>query len=250
MSRAGDISGADPVLHVAGLGVGLSRDFGVVVAELSLDAGECVLLDAPSGAGKSTALGLLSGAITSDPALGSPLRRFAGRDLAQGAVPGPEAMGFVLQTSALVPYLSVDENVDLPCQMAGLTPDPDWRAHVMRALGIEALGRRKPEQISVGQRQRAGVARALLARPSVLLLDEPVSALDPGNAERVEALIAVLAADAGSGVVLASHQAGRGAFAEARRIAHVIEMRAGLRCSVFGAPAAAAAQPAAKVGVA
>lgn len=236
MRYVADISAAEVALQAEGLGVRLSAEFGVVVEKLTLGAGECVLLDAQSGAGKSTALGLLSGAIATDPGLGCGVRRFGRAECPKGRVPGPASLGFVLQTSALVPYISIDENIDLPCAMAGLTPDPAWREHVIASLGIAALGSRKPAQVSVGQRQRAGVARALLARPGVLLLDEPVSALDPENAERVEALIALLATEAGAGVVLASHQAARGAFAEARRISHVIERRGGLRCSVFGAP--------------
>ena len=142
-------------------------------------------------------------------------------------------MGFVLQTSALVSCLSVAENVTLPCRVAGIAPDPDWHAHLLRAPGIAGLGDRKPAAISIGQRQRAGIARALLARPALLLLDEPVSALDPANVDQVDRLIAILAADAGSGVVLASHQAARGAFANRARARHRVEERSGALFSVF-----------------
>lgn len=224
-----------PVLFkAAGLGARLSPDFAIRVDALAVSEGEIVVLDAPSGAGKSTALGLLAAAIPSDPDFPAD-RTLAGRTLGRAEVPGPAALGFVLQTSALVPYLDIAENIALPCRIAGTAPDVDWHDHLVGALGIAGLLGRKPHQISVGQRQRAAIARAFLARPRLLLLDEPVSALDPANVDRVEALIAHLVRETSAGVVLASHQARRGAFAECRRITHRVERSGGATSTVFGA---------------
>jgi putative ABC transport system ATP-binding protein len=220
------------VLQVRAVGRRLSADFGVVIDRLSLQAGEVIVLDAPSGAGKSTALGLISGAIAADRDLGPAQHRIAGIAVGGHALP-PDVLGFVLQTSALVPYLTIADNIRLPCDIAALMPDPGWHDHLIQTLGLSGLGARKPAQVSVGQRQRAGLARAFLARPKLLLLDEPVSALDPANVQQVEALIALLAYQAGSGVVLASHQAGRGAFADNRRAAHRMETRSSTQFSVF-----------------
>lgn len=228
---------AGQVLDVRFAGVQLSSDFGVIVERLSLDPGEVIVLDAPSGAGKSTVLGLISGAIEADLALGSAVLNIGGVDVSQNAA-GPDVLGFVLQTSALVPYLTIAENIRLPCTVAQLDFDPHWYDYLIRSLGLTDLDARKPDQISVGQRQRAGLARALLARPQVLLLDEPVSALDPTNVTQVETLISLLAGDAGSGIVLASHQAARGAFAQNKRASYRIEERHGATYSIFHSEAA------------
>lgn len=223
-------------LHIRNLGLRLSRDFAVVVEALDLKQGEQVVLDAVSGAGKSTALGLIAAALPSAGFPGEVLelnghpvdrtdteRRFA----------RPDTLGFVLQTNTLVPYLSVFENIVLPAQTAGTEIDPDWRDHLFEVLGLSGLLKRLPQALSVGQRQRVSVARALISKPAVLLLDEPVAALDPGNVSKVEQLISVLAQEAGSGVVLASHQAQEGAFAQSRRVRHRLLQDQGTTYSVF-----------------
>jgi putative ABC transport system ATP-binding protein len=134
----------------------------------------------------------------------------------------PDVVGFVLQTARLVPFLTLEENILLPARLAGMGMDREWVAHLLGRLGISDLVGRRPDQVSMGQRQRAAVARALLARPALLLLDEPVSALDPANTEAVEALISELAREAGAAVLLASHKSAGGAFALAPRCGHEV----------------------------
>lgn len=223
---------APMTVEIENLGLRLSETFGVLIARLYLSAGEVVVLDAPSGAGKSTVLGLVAGAIQPDKEIGRARHMIAGFD-ASRSLPPPDTLGFVLQTSALVSYLTVAENVELPSRVVGAPVDSDWRSYLIRALGLEGLEQRNPSEISVGQRQRVGIARAFLLRPALLLLDEPVSALDPDNVDQVEALIALLAQDANAAVILASHQAARGAFSANHRAAHRLERRAGVLLSVF-----------------
>lgn len=225
------------VLDIRGLEVKLSDNFGVIVERLGVRRGEVVVLDAPSGAGKSTVLGLISGAISAEPR--EDTRHNVLQTSVFGTVPSPDKMGFVLQSSTLVPYLNIAENISLPCRVAQLRIDTEWLAFLIRGLGLQGLENRKPAQVSLGQRQRAGIARAFLSRPAVLLLDEPVSALDPANVDQVERLIAFLSEDAQTAVVLASHQAQRGAFAHMQRAHHRTETRGNCLYSVFEMEAAA-----------
>ncbi len=236
---------ARTVLSVRNLGIERAPGFFVVIEELDLHAGDSIVLDAVSGAGKSTALGLIAGAL---PLADLPDTRHiidgvrVSPEMPRSDFAGPEKLGFVLQTNTLVPYLNLLENVTLPMQVAERPVDRDWLNHLVRALGLRDFTARKPGQLSVGQRQRVSVARALLGQPALLLLDEPVSALDPANVTEVEALIVHLAAEAGSAVVLASHQAQTGEFAKTARADHRIINHEGQAYSIFSTAGRAAAK--------
>lgn len=225
-----------PGLTAENLGVSLSAEFAVMLEHLDVPRGDIVVLDAASGTGKSTALGLIAGAITPDGLQGE-RHLIASKpvDLEQPRLnyAGPEALGFVLQSGTLIPFLSVRDNIHLPARSAGIETAPDWESFVLGMLGIDALLTRLPSEISIGQRQRVAIARAVMTKPAVLLLDEPVSALDPANVDQVEGLIKLLAEEADCAVVLASHQAHRGAFANARRAAHRLLVHEGRTYSLF-----------------
>ncbi len=233
------------VLHVRNLGLHLAPDFAVVIEAIDLAPGERLVMDAESGAGKSTALGLISGALAHDGLHGC-MHQICGIDVDHDAPRAlyarPDALGFVLQTNTLVPYLNARENIRLPMRIAGLIEDSAWEKHLIELLGLGSLLARAPSALSVGQRQRVSVARALLGRPAVLLLDEPVASLDPGNVSQVEALISHLSEEAGSGVLLASHQAQTGHFADARRLAHRVIKHHDITYSLFSDAAAIQAE--------
>lgn len=224
------------VLHIRNLGLRLSADFAVVVEQLDMTPGTWRVMDAPSGAGKSTALGLISAGLV-DSNLPGRIHRLNGRDIValadRAILAPPDAMGFVLQTNTLVPYLSARDNIRLPVRIAAQPVDPAWETHVVTSLGIAPLLDRRPRALSVGQRQRVSVARAMIGKPALLLLDEPVASLDPGNVEKVEALITQLATDAGSAVLLASHQAQSGVFAHTPRVTHRVVAHQGTTYSLF-----------------
>jgi molybdate transport system ATP-binding protein len=171
---------------------------------------ERIVLFGPSGAGKSITLQAIAGLV----------RPRAGRivlgdrvlfDSALGIdLPARErGLGYLFQEHALFPHMSVTRNIAF-----GLTPTLPWRLdaatherveRVMAALDIGALGARAPSELSGGQRQRVALARALVREPTMLLLDEPFSALDTPLRARVRRELGEIRARFGVPMVLVSH---------------------------------------------
>jgi putative ABC transport system ATP-binding protein len=232
-----------PVVHIRNLGVRLSHNFAVVIESLDIYRGERLVMDAPSGAGKSTALGLVCAAIC-DSGFPDRVHQINGRDVApdlpRESFAGPEALGFVLQTNTLIPFLTARENIRLPLRLTGQRARPEWEGHLITTLGLGRLLDHLPSALSVGQRQRVSIARALLGMPALLLLDEPVASLDPANVGKVEHLIAQLAQEAGSAVLLASHQAQSGVFSNAPRLRCDVLEHEGAHYTLFNRPVAIA----------
>jgi len=134
---------------------------------LTIEAGEIVALVGPSGCGKSTALRLLAGL---EPATRGQVHRAVGRG----------ETSVVFQAPTLAPWMSAAANVALPLELAG-TPRPEARARAAEALarvGLAGVGESRPAQLSGGMAMRASLARALVTRPRLLMLDEPFAALD------------------------------------------------------------------------
>jgi ABC-2 type transport system ATP-binding protein len=155
---------------------------------LAAGRGELVAVIGPNGAGKTTLLSILAGIQPAD----------------GGEVDAPASIGWVPQQPALYGKLTVEENLMLFARLER-TPDPD--ASVERMLELTDLRERADDQVgtlSGGNRQRVNIAIGLLAEPEVLLLDEPSSALDPRQRERLWEFILRLAAD-GTTVIYATH---------------------------------------------
>ncbi|MEU5215789.1 ABC transporter ATP-binding protein [Streptomyces sp. NPDC020807] len=146
--------------------------------DLTVEPGEVMALLGPSGSGKTTALRAVAGFVT--PSSGRVY--IGGRDVT-GLPPYKRGIGMVVQQYALFPHLRVDANVafGLKARKEPRTPKTEIPARVAEALemtGMTAYARRYPRELSGGQQQRVAIARALAIRPDVLLLDEPLSALD------------------------------------------------------------------------
>jgi multiple sugar transport system ATP-binding protein len=169
---------------------------------LSVEEGEFLTLLGPSGCGKSTILRLIAG--LEQPTRGQVM--IQGRNVSS-LEPGERNIAMVFQSYALYPHMTVQENIASGLKLRKLA-DSDIRQRIVETakfLGLEDLLDRKPSQLSGGQRQRVAVARALVRRPDVFLLDEPLSNLDALLRERVRAELKQLFSAQKAPVVYVTH---------------------------------------------
>ena len=162
-------------------------------------AGEVVAIVGPSGCGKSTLLSILGGLL--QPSKGAAELR--------GAAPAGSLnpLTFVFQDFALLPWCTVEQNVEFPLENTGLSPG-ERRAVIddaLRRTGLTDFRGAWPKQLSGGMRQRVGIARALAVRPAILLMDEPLSALDSQTRELLMEDFVRLLADGAMGAVYVTH---------------------------------------------
>src|SRR5690606_28082049 len=156
---------------------------------LDIASGEFMTLLGPSGSGKTTTLNMIAGFIR--PTSGRV--ELDGRDVSR-LPPHRRGLGMVFQHYALFPHLSVAENVAFPLRRRRV-PAPEIRrrvADVLALVGLTGYEHRRPNALSGGQQQRVALARAVVFNPPVLLMDEPLSALDKNLRERLRDEIAAM----------------------------------------------------------
>jgi NitT/TauT family transport system ATP-binding protein len=176
---------------------------------LEIAAGDFIALLGPSGCGKSTLLRLLAGLDRPD----------HGRLSWHGAPPAPGEIGFVFQDPTLLPWASAAENVHLPLRLRGVgraAAQPRVAA-ALAQVGLAGFENARPAQLSGGMRMRVSIARALLTRPKLLLMDEPFAALDEFTRHKLQADLLAWSREAGCTVVFVTHSIYEAAFL-ARRI--------------------------------
>lgn len=186
--------------------VGVTKEYEDVIAvqdlTLNVGRGEFVTLLGPSGSGKTTSLLMLAGFV--EPTRGQIFLQ--NRDVTH-VPPYKRNIGMVFQNYALFPHMTVEGNVAFPLQMRRV-PRRDIEAMVNRALALvqlEGLNQRYPAQLSGGQQQRVALARALVFQPALLLMDEPLGALDKQLRELMQLELKHLQRNLGITVIYVTH---------------------------------------------
>jgi NitT/TauT family transport system ATP-binding protein len=198
------------MLHLGSVG----RRFGSVEAlrDVSLDIGngDFVALLGPSGCGKSTLLRLIAG--LDQPDAGS-VTWDKGHQPTQGEI------GFVFQDATLLPWASAADNVFLPLRLRGMSRDQAMQLvhEALARVGLHGFAQSLPRQLSGGMRMRVSIARAVVTRPRLLLMDEPFAALDEFTRHKLQEDLLALWHELGCTIVFVTHSIYEAAFV-ARRI--------------------------------
>jgi putative ABC transport system ATP-binding protein len=190
--------------------------YSLLVEDLIVCPADRYALIGDSGSGKSTLLDLMALILKPDsaesflwqPKTDSPIDLFKAwqdKDTCKFEKIRREQLGYVMQTGGLLPFLSVEDNILLPGQLKNCKPKEQKNLlnELAKILKISELLKRKPALLSVGQRQRCAIARALIHEPSLILADEPTASLDPPTARQVLELLLALSKE--RALVISTH---------------------------------------------
>jgi putative ABC transport system ATP-binding protein len=174
---------------------------------LRVEHGEFVAIVGPSGSGKSTLLGIIAG--LDNPTSGKVL--IDGIDITRMSEAGlakvrNQKIGMVYQAFNLIPTLTAQENVEIPLYAGKHAGSPSERAkEILNLVGLSHRLKNKPNQLSGGEQQRVAVARALVTRPAIVIMDEPTGNLDQKNSENVLQMVRDLRRATGTTFIIATH---------------------------------------------
>ena len=181
---------------------------------LEVPTGQMTAVMGPSGSGKSTLMHCLAGLDTVDSGsieIGG--TSVVGMSDKQLTALRRDRVGFVFQQYNLLPTLTAAENITLPLDIAGRTPDKAWYDEVVNAVGLADRLSHRPSELSGGQQQRVACARALITRPDVVFADEPTGNLDSRSGAEVLGFLQKSARDLGQTVVIVTHDPLAAAYA-------------------------------------
>lgn len=185
---------------------GISKNYGEFTAlkptQLSIMDGEFLTLLGPSGSGKTTLLQIISG--LAEPTTGKMF--FEGEDWTHRPV-NARGMGMVFQHYALFPHMTVSENIAFPLKMRGMSQSEISKkvTETLNKVELGAFGHRFPRELSGGQQQRVALARCFVYRPKIILMDEPLGALDKSLRENMQLEIRRLHQEFGTTVIYVTH---------------------------------------------
>ena len=173
---------------------------------LEVEQGSFTAIVGTSGSGKSTLLHMLGGLDT--PTGGSVIvdgQELSGMDRNSLTIFRRRKIGFIFQNYNLIPNLTIYDNILLPVELDGREPDELYMMEVVRTLGLDDKLSRKPGKLSGGQQQRAAIARALAAKPAIILADEPTGNLDSRTSQEVIGLLQTTSKNFHQTIVMITH---------------------------------------------
>jgi putative ABC transport system ATP-binding protein len=196
-------------------GSGDTRVTALDAVDVEIEAGRFTAIMGPSGSGKSTLMHCLAG-----------LDSISGGEVWIGdtALSGlsdktltrlrRDSVGFVFQAFNLVPTLSALENITLPLDIAGRSPDQAWLDTVIDTVGLRDRLKHRPSELSGGQQQRVACARALASRPTIVFADEPTGNLDSRSGAEVLGFLRRSVDEFGQTIVMVTHDPGAASYAD------------------------------------